>query len=257
MDPTQRFSDRVDSYRLYRPRYPVAVVDWLRHHCNLQPDASIVDVAAGTGLLSEIFLAQGYAVTAVEPNDGMREACASLIHRFPKLRCVAGTAESTGLPSHFSDLITVAQALHWFDLPRTREEFVRILHPGGWCAVIYNVRRTGGDTFHDGYEQILQNFGGDYEMVRSRYPRREKLEKFFSSAGSASSSMLQIAFPNAQQFDLTGLTGRILSSSYMPHPSHPRYPAMLLEIERLFARCQQDGQVRLEYRCVVTCGKLE
>jgi ubiquinone/menaquinone biosynthesis C-methylase UbiE len=257
MDPTQRFSSRVESYRLHRPRYPIAVVDWLRDHCNLQPTAAIVDVAAGTGLLSEIFLAQGYSVTAVEPNQAMREACATLTHRFPKLQCVSGTAESTGLAPHCADLVTVAQALHWFDLPRAHAEFVRILQPGGSCAVIYNERRTGGDAFHDGYEHLLREFGSDYEMVRGKYPHRDQLAKFFSSANTASSTMHQVAFSNAQQFNLEGLMGRVLSSSYMPQPGHLRYPAMQRKIEKLFAQSQQDGHVRMDYRCVVTCGKLE
>lgn len=251
MDATQRFSDRVESYRLHRPRYPIEIVDWLRVRCGLQPDSSVVDVAAGTGLLAEIFLARGYAVTAIEPNDGMRAACASQTLRFPKLRCMSGTAEMTGLPAHAADLVTVGQALHWFDLPRTRAEFVRVLRPGGWCAVVYNERRTGGDPFHDGYERILRKFGTDYEMVRSKYLQPERLAEFFGD-----SEMSQAIFPNAQQLDLDGLKGRILSSSYMPQERHPRYTAMVGEIETLFARCQKDGSVRLEYACVVSCGQL-
>ena len=73
----------------------------------------------------------------------------TLAGQFPQLRCMNGTAEKTGLQSHAADLVTVAQALHWFDLEEARNEFSRILRPGGWCAVIYNERRTGGDGFHD------------------------------------------------------------------------------------------------------------
>ncbi len=257
MDSTQRFSDRVDSYRHYRPRYPGEIVDFLRDHCHLDPHASIVDVAAGTGLLTEIFLARDYAVTAVEPNDAMRDACASLIHRFPKLRCVSGTAEMTGLPSHSADLVTVAQALHWFDLPPARAEFLRVLRPGGWCAIAYNERRVGGDPFHDGYERILREFGIDYEMVRSKYPHKQRLGEFFDSGGTRSGTMRRVTFQNAQSFDLDGLRGRILSSSYMPQPGHPRYTAMMRQIEKLFAQCQDDGHVRMDYDCIVSYGRLE
>ncbi len=257
MDSTQRFTDRVDSYRLYRPRYPVDVVDRLRDHCHLQPNAAVVDVAAGTGLLTEIFLGRGYAVTAVEPNDGMRAACASLIRSFPKLQCVPGTAERTGLASHSADLITVAQALHWFDLPLARAEFLRVLRPGGWCAVVYNERRIGGDAFHDGYECILREFGTDYEMIRNKYPREQCLEEFFGSEHAGSGTMRWVTFPNAQEFGLEGLKGRILSSSYMPQPGHPRYTAMMRQIEKLFAQCQQDGRVRMDYDCVMSYGQMK
>ena len=68
--------------------------------------------------------------------------------------------------------------------------------------------------------------------------------------------MQQASFPNVQEFDFKGLLGRILSSSYMPQPRHPSYPAMLRAVEKLFSQSQKDGQVRLEYDCVVTYGKL-
>ncbi len=255
MDATQRFTDRVESYRLHRPRYPVEIVDWLRDHCGLHPGAGIVDVAAGTGLLAEIFLVRGYAVTAVEPNDGMRAVCTSLARSFPKLQCVSGAAEKTGLPAHSADLVTVGQALHWFDLPNARAEFVRVLRPGGWCAVIYNERRMSGDAFHDGYERILREFGTDYEMVQRSYPQQGRLAEFFGAANVGAGKMRQVTFPNAQELDLDGLKGRILSSSYMPQQGHPRYLAMLREIDALFAQCQKDGRVRMEYDCVVSSGQ--
>src|ERR1700677_1865389 len=105
-NPTQRFTGRVQSYRRYRPGRPAEIVERLRWECRLGAESVIADVAAGTGLLTEIFLAAGFAVTAIEPNDEMRAACASLEHRYPKLRCVAGTAEATGLADGSVDLIT-------------------------------------------------------------------------------------------------------------------------------------------------------
>lgn len=252
MDATERFTDRVESYRLHRPRYPIEIVDRLQRECNLQPDASVVDIAAGTGLLAEIFLAHGHATVAIEPNREMRQTCATLTARFPVLECREGTAENTGLPSQSADLITVGQALHWFDLPSARAEFVRILRPGGWCAVVYNERHMGGDPFHEGYEEILQEFGIDYEMVRHRYLQEERLAGFFGHG-----NMRQSTFLNEQRLDREALTGRILSSSYMPQPDHPRYPTMLGEIETLFARCAEDGHVRMEYDCIVSYGQLE
>lgn len=250
MDATERFSSRVESYRLHRPRYPLAVVDLLTCECDLQPNAAIADVAAGTGLLAEIFLARGHRVTAVEPNKNMRETCAALMTRFPALQCVDGTAENTGLPSHSSDLISVGQALHWFDLSRARDEFMRVLRPSGWCAVVYNERCMGGDPFHDGYEQILQKFGIDYETVRHSYLQEERLIGFFGIG-----KMRQATLPNSQELDLDGLMGRILSSSYMPQPGHPRFAPMSKAIEDLFVMCARGGHVRMQYECVISYGR--
>jgi SAM-dependent methyltransferase len=251
VQPTERFTSRVESYRLHRPGYPGEIVAFLEKECGLQRDAVIADIAAGTGLLSEIFLKQGYSVLAVEPNDAMREACESLAGKFPALTCLAGTAEATGLETSSVNLITVAQAMHWFDLKPTRAEFARILAPSGWCAVLYNNRRMGGDAFHDGYEKILKDFGSDYEAVQQRHLSKSRLADFF-----APDAMKIQVFPNAQELSLEALEGRILSSSYMPQHGDTRYEPMRAAIEALFDAEQRNGHVHLEYDCAVAYGQL-
>ncbi|HEX4020723.1 MAG TPA: class I SAM-dependent methyltransferase [Acidobacteriaceae bacterium] len=251
LQPTERFSSRVEDYRQYRPHYPQAIVDLLARVCGLSRDMQIADIAAGTGLLTEIFLTHGNPVIAVEPNAAMREACATLLTHYPHLQCVDGTAEATDLPARSVDMVTVGQAMHWFDLVRTRAEFARILRPAGWCVVVYNHRHLEGDEFAVGYERILQEFGMDYQMVQGKHLHEEKLIDFFAPA-----QMRQTILPNMQQLSLDGLQGRILSSSYMPQAEHPRYSAMLQEIKALFTRCQQNGYVSVKYDCAVSYGQI-
>jgi hypothetical protein len=254
-DSTSRFSGRVESYRQHRPSYPAAIVDLLARECGLSKSSVIADIAAGTGLLTEIFLAGGYPVIAVEPNQQMREACATLTAQSPRLQCIDGTAEATGLADDSVDLITVGQAMHWFDLKRARSEFVRILNTRdghlGWCAVLYNNRRMTGDAFHKGYESILIEYGKDYSTVRDSHLDENRLAAFF-----APNAMRTAAFANSQQLTLDGLMGRVLSSSYMPQPGHPRYEQMNRAAERLFAENESGDHVRMEYDCVVCYGQL-
>ena len=111
--------------------------------------------------------------------------------------------------------------------------------------------------FHDGYERILREFGTDYESVRRKYPQQRKLAEFFGTPqGPTTAAMQQASFPNAQEFDFKGLLGRIVSSSYMPQPDHPRYRRDAARSRGTICTIRKDGQVRLEYDCVVTYGKL-
>jgi ubiquinone/menaquinone biosynthesis C-methylase UbiE len=246
-----RFAGRVESYRRFRPRYPAEIVESLRRDCELCEDASVVDVAAGTGLLTEIFLAAGFQVTAVEPNAEMRAACAELEGSYPRLRCVSGTAENTALPVNSAHLITVAQAMHWFDLERARNEFQRVLKPGGWCAIVYNNRRMGGDSFHEAYEKVLCEFGIDYVSVQQQHVGDERLAKFFAPA-----EMKRAVFTNSQALTLEGFEGRLLSSSYIPRPGEEIFPEMQAELKRIFDQYQQRGEVTIRYDCVVSYGRL-
>jgi ubiquinone/menaquinone biosynthesis C-methylase UbiE len=249
--PQERFTSCVESYRQYRPGYPGEIVALLKRECGLHRGSVIADVAAGTGLLAEIFLERNYAVTAVEPNTAMLEACEDLAGQYQTLRCIAGTAEATGLADHSVDLLTVGQAMHWFDLKRAREEFRRILRRQRWCAIVYNNRRMHGDSFHEDYEKLLTEFGTDYKAVRSSHLSAERLATFF-----APNEMKEKVFSNAQELTLAGLEGRILSSSYMPQPGHVRYGAMRQALEELFTREQRNGRVRMEYECSVAYGQL-
>lgn len=251
LNPTERFTTRVESYRHFRPRYPAEIVEVLHRECGLKTNDLVADIAAGTGLLTEIFLAATHPVIAVEPNEAMRSVCASLESEYPRLRCVAGTAEKTGLEDHSVALVTVAQALHWFDLLVTRAEFVRILSPGGWCAIIYNHRHMGGDAFHDGYEQLLREFGSDYAAVQARHAGPEKIGEFF-----APSAVKTVNFANHQNLTFEGLLGRLTSSSYMPQPGHPRYEAMTAAAEDLFTALHRNGTVRMDYETAVSYGQL-
>lgn len=254
-NPTQRFTGRVEAYRRFRPTYPPAVVDLLVRECGLAPEAQIADIAAGTGIFTETLLAADFRVTAVEPNEEMRAACAALQSAYPKLTIVDGTAESTGLPAHSIHLITVAQAMHWFDPDRARSEFLRILRAkqegSGWCAVVYNNRRLSGDPFHDGYERLLLDYGTDYAAVKQQHMGGQRLAQFFAPA-----KMQTATLPNPQPLTLEALAGRVLSSSYSPQPGHPRFEAMRSAMARLFAETEENGVVTMHHDCVVCWGQL-
>jgi len=71
---TGRFSNRVENYILYRPRYPQGVFESLKAKCQLSETSVIADIGSGTGFLAEGFLRLGYLVYGVEPNRQMREA---------------------------------------------------------------------------------------------------------------------------------------------------------------------------------------
>src|SRR6185369_15193535 len=141
LEPTERFSSRVGNYVRFRPSYPSQVVDVLRKECELTPDSLVTDIASGTGIFTRLLLGNGNRVFGVEPNHKMRHAAEEYLSNYPKFVSVAGTAEATALASHSIDLITCAQAAHWFNREKTLPEFQRILKPSCQLVLIWNDRR--------------------------------------------------------------------------------------------------------------------
>ncbi|TPW14256.1 MAG: methylase [Halothiobacillaceae bacterium] len=205
LDSKSRFSSRVSDYAKYRPGYPLALLTHLAKECGLTPEAVIADIGSGTGLLSQYLLNNGNAVIGVEPNPAMREAAELFLVEQVHFRSLDGSAEATGLMSHTVDFIVAAQAFHWFDRAKTRQEWLRILKPGGWVVLIWNDRQVDSTPFLAAYEAILQEFGTDYNEINHKNVQNEPLLRAFFGAD------FQCAhFENGQRFDLDGLIGRAL-----------------------------------------------
>src|SRR5450755_2431282 len=249
--PTARFSDRVENYVRYRPGYPPEVIELLRTECGLQPCHFVADIASGTGLFTRLLLENGNSVFAVEPNLEMREMGMLELERYDRLVSVAGTAEETTLRSGSVDFVTAAQAAHWFDLPRARAEFARILRPGGGCVLIWNERRTDTTPFLRDYEELLLTYGTDYKEVRHERTTAV-IHEFFAPAPYE-----ECHFDLQQRFDYEGLAGRLLSSSYAPNEGHPRHAPMMDELQRSFRTHATNDKVAFEYKTRVYYGKLK
>ncbi|MDX6520706.1 MAG: hypothetical protein QOG02_2150 [Gaiellales bacterium] len=133
------FGAVADVYRLARPGYPPAAVEWALEHA---PGRDVLDLAAGTGKLTEAILATGAHVIAVEPLDGMRRELAKAA---PDATVLDGTAERIPIADGSVEAVLVGQAFHWFDQPRALDEMARVLRPGGVVGLLWNLREDGAD----------------------------------------------------------------------------------------------------------------
>jgi ubiquinone/menaquinone biosynthesis C-methylase UbiE len=251
MDPKSRFSNRVDDYVRYRPTYPTEVLRVLENDAGLTSAAVIADIGSGTGISAKLFLEHGNTVYGVEPNLEMRAAAEKILDGNAKFHSIDGSAEQTTLPDGSVDFVVAGQTFHWFDQPKARKEFSRVLKPGGWVVLMWNSRRTGNTPFLCDYEGLLREFATDYTQVGHRLVDDSVIGQFFSPEAYIFRSL-----PNSQSLDRPGLIGRIASSSYMPAEGHPSHAAMLSAVEKLFERNQQGGRVKIEYDTVVYFGHL-
>ena len=124
--------DRVaEEYERGRPGYPDDVLDLLP----VADDATVLDLAAGTGKLTRVLARRYRRVIAVEPLDGMR---AIIAREAPAAEALDGRAEAIPLPDAEVDAVFVAQAIHWFANDVAIAEIARVLRPGGVLAVVRN-----------------------------------------------------------------------------------------------------------------------
>jgi SAM-dependent methyltransferase len=175
------FGQAADLYDAIRPSYPPEALAWA---IGTEP-GRVVDLGAGTGILTRVLLGLGHHVLPVEPDEAMR---AKLAARTPGVEPLAGRAESIPVPDAGADAVVAGQAYHWFDTDSAHREIARVLRPGGVFAPIWNVRdhdvpwvreltRLAEDLRdHDGgvfNGEIGHDFGPEFGPVERAHFRQE------------------------------------------------------------------------------------
>jgi len=123
------FSAVAAGYAASRPRYPDALFNWL---ASLAPSRKCA-WDAGTGNGQAALALAGHFDHVVATDASAKQITAAVPH--PRVEYRVAAAERSGLASGSLDLVTVAQALHWFDVPAFNVEARRVLRPGGVLAV--------------------------------------------------------------------------------------------------------------------------
>ncbi|SDX70373.1 Methyltransferase domain-containing protein [Modestobacter sp. DSM 44400] len=127
------FGSVAADYAALRPGYPADAVAFMLGDRALR----VLDLGAGTGLLTDVLLAAGHEVVAVDPSPPM---LFQLRHRLPQVQTGEGGAEAVPLPDASVDAVVAGQAAHWFDPAPAAVELRRVLRPGGVVGLIWNTR---------------------------------------------------------------------------------------------------------------------
>jgi ubiquinone/menaquinone biosynthesis C-methylase UbiE len=241
MESSGKFTGKASIYKKHRPNYPDEYIDYLAEYNSLGPQSVIADIGSGTGILSKRLLEKGFRVVCVEPNGDMRSAAETELKDYPGFTSINGTAEHTGLAGKSADLITAAQAFHWFDKDLFKAECRRVLKDGANVALVWNSREESSPFVRENSE-IMKRFCPLFKGFSGGIDEDPDMFEAFFRDGSFDHRV----FKNDLRYDLNGFIGRTLSASYAPGEGSPDYKGFITALTELFEKYSSEGEVVMQ-----------
>lgn len=247
-----KFNHLADIYEKYRPSYPQKYVEDIIEKCHLNFESLVADIGAGTGILTRQLLHNNLKVVGVEPNPDMRKVLKKL-ETNKNFRAIEGTAEHTNLENNSIDLVVVAQAFHWFDKEKFKEECKRILKPNGSVWILWNQLDENEEIvkeqkrIDDQYTNRFQEVNG----ILSATKKEEKIQGFFKDNRYETKVVDNPLENNKERF-----IGSNLSKSYSLKKEDRNYNNYITAFGEVFDKYSENGMVIIPNKTYGYLGKV-
>jgi ubiquinone/menaquinone biosynthesis C-methylase UbiE len=247
MKQTDVFSSKAEKYAKYRWAYAAEAIQAIMEITGMTQESILADIGAGTGILTKEFVGKVKRIYAIEPNPEMRAILKDELGKYPSCSISGKRAEATGLKSQSVDVITAAQAVHWFDPHKARAEFYRILKPGGWIVICRNYGNNPalGEALQNVYPAETDT---ETLMIGKSEPR-----SFYYGDGE----YIQKAYPNRNQVDWEGFFGGLATASFAPDENCPMHGEFEQNARRVFDQFSIDNMIDIKSVTEVYIGQIK
>lgn len=234
MDTKTVYSTKAEKYAKYRWDYAASAIETIFDITQLSTNSSIAELGAGTGILTQHFAGKVKRVYAIEPSREMRQILADRFESVPSISVMDTCAEDTKLPTKSVDVITVAQAIHWFDPGSARNEMLRILKNNGWLVILRNY--STDEELNKAIGKLMaEEYGMDFSASSPKL--KEKPIHFYYGDNNSQRTIHPFQFQqNWEEF-----IGAMLSASYMPDENNPLYQKLEEEARNIFSLYSRGG----------------
>lgn len=250
MSNIYKFSGMANDYSKYRPNYAKESINYLINEVQLTKNSIIADIGSGTGKLSKLLLDEGFKVFGVEPNNDMRQRAEYELQDRKKFISISGTSENTTLLNNSIDLITVAQAFHWFNMEQFLIECNRILKERGYVAILYNNGDYSSEVINS-ISELSKHYCSKYVGSSGGIEKNPTIfDNFFDEYSIK-------VFENNYQLNMEQFIGLNFSASYAPKNDDPNYDLYLKALVDLFKKYSQQGILNMPNNTICRLGKIK
>ncbi|PKO19169.1 MAG: hypothetical protein CVU39_01055 [Chloroflexi bacterium HGW-Chloroflexi-10] len=230
------------NYARYRWNYHPTAVEAIFSVSGLTRKCFAADLGAGTGILTRHLTQYCQFVYAIEPGVAMIRQ----MQTQNNLQRVLGCAEQIPLPANSLDLITAAQAAHWFTPLPTQKEIARVLKPQGWLAFLQN--RSEPNDFDKAFQSLMTP---QYGITLPEKRILPNIKQYFQAA-----TLQQFTFSFALNQSWETVWGALTSASFIPDESHQAYPLLYTKTAELFFQFAVNNKLQQTVQTELLIGKV-
>lgn len=238
------FDQAAGAYDAARPSYPDALYAELERLAGPLAGRVVLDFGAGTGIASRQLAERGATVVSLDIGEHMLRYARA---RSPRTPCVLADGNRMPVQAGSADLVTFAQAWHWFDQRAASAEAARVLKPGGSWAAWWNRASADGEPWFERYEDVLSSSCPGYTW---RHERDETLAQ--DSSGALASTLLMepaghVVVPWTRRVAAADWLTDEQSKSYIISLEPAVREAVLRQLAGIIAAQFPDGQLTVPY----------
>lgn len=161
---SQKFDDSAIFYDKYRPSYPKELIDSIISISGVREDAKILEVGAGSGKATELFVNRGYNLTCIELGENLARKGIEKFKGTGRVEYIVGRFEEVdGLDKNY-DLAISAQAFHWVQKPLGYKKIADALKSNSYCALFWNKYINDGSQISNELTEICKEYGVLYML---------------------------------------------------------------------------------------------
>jgi SAM-dependent methyltransferase len=155
------FDPVADLYEKYRPGYPQELVDRLLEQAGISPSGRILEIGAGTGKATQLFAERGYPILCIEPGRNLAAIAARALKSYPGVQFEINRFEDWPELASTFDLVFSAQAFHWVPKEVGLSKAARVLTPGGYLGLFWNMSPGFKGRLADEIDQVYREIAPD------------------------------------------------------------------------------------------------
>lgn len=253
---SKSFDEAADCYDRFRPSYPPELINCIEEASSLHANSRILEIGAGSGKASELFLNRGYELLCIEPGPQLAELGMQK-HKDKRVQYAVTRFEEWEEPRKDNDLVFSAQAFHWVPQPEGYKKCAEVLKPNGHLALFWNFYLCGDSEADREIAKLCQQYDA------FTFSSKEEIDQIIirTSAEISNSGYFETPsihlFPWSHQEDVNTFIGFLTTSSSFLVLSEVEQNQLVTELREVFSK--GDGFVSRKYICglFITSPKLE